>query len=185
MRIKIEPKEFFMHAVFLAFSTEHPDPEDEAIKAYLDAHELIPKAQGTDNIADQEFDVIYFGGCYLGKHLDVISDMQRQAVERQLLTVAIERSLQEPTALETRRVAEQLPAPQMQGLIAHLVQEFHQDTSFGATEAGYLQVTLEPAVIQQRFLTLVGQSVSSSVPNRCPRRDIREPVCPSGWQDPL
>ena len=44
MRIKIEPKEFFMSAVFLAFSTEHPDPEDEAIKAYLDAHALIPKA---------------------------------------------------------------------------------------------------------------------------------------------
>ena len=54
MRIKIEPKEFFMYAVFLAFSTEHPDPEDEAIKAYLNAHELIPKAQGTDTFADQE-----------------------------------------------------------------------------------------------------------------------------------
>jgi hypothetical protein len=40
--IKIEPKEFFMYVVFLAFSKEHPDPEDEAIKAYLDAHELIP-----------------------------------------------------------------------------------------------------------------------------------------------
>ena len=32
---------------------EHPDPEDAAIKAYLDVHELIPKAQGTDRIADQ------------------------------------------------------------------------------------------------------------------------------------
>jgi hypothetical protein len=51
MRIKIEPKEFFMYAVFLAFSKERPAPEDEAIKAYLDAHELIPKAQGTDRIA--------------------------------------------------------------------------------------------------------------------------------------
>jgi hypothetical protein len=159
MRIKIEPKEFFMHAVFLAFSKEHPDPEDGAIKAYLDTHELIPKAQGTDKFDHQDFEVLYFGGCYLGKHLDVIRDMQRQAVEHELLTVAIERILQEPTAPETRRVAEQLAAPQMQGLIAHLVQEFHQDTSFGANEAGYLQVTLEPAVIQQRFLELVGQSV--------------------------
>src|SRR5947207_2866211 len=84
MRIKIEPKEFFMYAVFLAFSKEHPDPEDEAIKAYLDAHELIPKAQGTDKVADQECDVMYFGGCYLGKHLEVICDMQRQAVEHQV-----------------------------------------------------------------------------------------------------
>ena len=159
MRIKIEPKEFFMYAVFLAFSTEHPDPEDEAIKAYLDAHELIPKAQGTDRIADQECEVLYFGGCYLGKHLDVLRDMQRQAVEHELLTVAIERSLQDTTAPETCRVADQLPAPQMQGLITNLVQEFHQGTSFGANEAGYLQVTLEPAVIRQRFLELVGHRV--------------------------
>jgi hypothetical protein len=159
MRIKIEPKEFFMYAVFLAFSTEHPDPEDEAIKAYLNAHELIPKAQGTDKFEDQEFEVMYFGGCYLGKHLDVISDMQRQAVEHQLLTVDIERILQATTAPETRRVADQIPALQMQGLIATLVQEFHQDTSFGANAAGYLRVTLEPTVIEQRFLELVGTSV--------------------------
>ena len=148
-----------MYAVFLAFSKEHPDPEDEAIKAYLDAHELIPKAQGTDRFEDQEFDVLYFGGCYLGKHLDVISDMQRQAVEHELLTVEIERILQETTAPETRRVADQIPAPQMQALIANLIQAFHQDTSFGANEAGYLKVTLEPAVIEQRFLELVGKGV--------------------------
>ena len=148
-----------MSAVFLAFSTEHPDPEDETIKAYLDEHELIPKAQGTDTFEDQDFEVLYFGGCYLGTHLDVISDMQRQAVEHQLLTVDIERILQVTTAPETRRVADQMPAPQMQGLIATLVQEFHQDTSFGANEAGYLRVTLEPAVIEQRFLALVGCGV--------------------------
>jgi hypothetical protein len=109
MRIKIKPKEFFMYAVFLPFSKEHPDPEDEAIKAYLDAHELLPKAQGTDKFEDQEFDVMYFGGCYLGKHLEVISDMQRQAVEHQLLTVDIERILQATTAPETRRVADKTP----------------------------------------------------------------------------
>jgi hypothetical protein len=159
MRIKIEPKEFFMSAVFLAFSKERPAPEDEAIKAYLDAHELIPKAQGTDRFEDQAFDVLYFGGCYLGKHLDVISAMQRQAVEHELLTVEIERILQETTAPETRRVADQIPAPQMQALIANLIQAFHQDTSFGANEAGYLKVTLEPAVIEQRFLELVGKGV--------------------------
>jgi len=156
MRIKIEPKAFFMYAVFLAFSKEQPAPEDEAIKAYLDAHELIPKAQGTDKFEDQEFDVLYFGGCYLGKHLQVISDMQRKAVEHELLTVEIERILQETTAPGTRRGAEKTPAPQMKALIANLVQEFHQDASFGANEEGYLKVTLEPAVIQQRFLELVG-----------------------------
>ena len=143
-----------MYSVFLAFSKEHPDLEDEAIKAYLDAHELIPKAQGTDRFEDQEFEVMYFGGCYLGKHLDVIRDMQRQAVERQLLTVEIERIFQATTAPETRRVAEKTPEPQMKALVANLAQEFHQDASFGANEEGYMKVVLEPAVIEQRFLAL-------------------------------
>src|SRR5437660_3304539 len=138
MLIKIEPKEFFMYAVFLAFHKEHPHPEDDAIKAYLDAHELIPKAQGTDTLEDQECDVLYFGGCYLGKHLDVIRDMQRQAVEHQLLTVEIARILQVTTAPETRRVADNAPDLRMQALIATLAQEFHQDTSFGANDEGYL-----------------------------------------------
>ena len=102
-----------MSAVFLAFSTEHPDPEDEAIKAYLNAHELIPKAQGTDKLEDQDFEVMYFGGCYLGTHLDVISAMQRQAVEHQLLTVDIERILQATIAPETRRVVDQMSVSQM------------------------------------------------------------------------
>src|SRR5438094_4027299 len=159
MRIKIEPKAFCMYAVFLAFSKEHPHPEDEAIKAYLDAHELIPKARGTDTFEDQEFEVMYFGGCYLGKHLEVISNMQRQAVEHQLLTVDIERILQETTAPETRRVADQTPEPQMKALIAHLAQELQHDASFGANEAGYLEVRLEASVVGRRFWGVVGMRV--------------------------
>jgi hypothetical protein len=42
MRIKIEPKAFFMSAVFLAFSKERPAPEDEAIKAYLRVSKNAP-----------------------------------------------------------------------------------------------------------------------------------------------
>jgi hypothetical protein len=159
MRIKREPKEFFMYSVFLAFSKEQPHPEDDAIKAYLDAHELIPKVQGTDQIDDQEFEVLYFGGCYLGNHLQVIEDMQRQAVEQELLRVEIEHVLQEPTAPGTRRVAEKTPEPELQALITNLVQEFHQDSSFDADEVGYLKVSLDPAVIQQRFLELAEQRV--------------------------
>ena len=40
--------------------------------AYLAQHELEPKRQGKSTVEDQEFDVMNFGGCYLGKHLKVI-----------------------------------------------------------------------------------------------------------------
>jgi hypothetical protein len=56
-------------------------------------------------------------------------------------------------------VADQTPEPQLKALITNLVQAFHQDASFGANEEGYLKVTLEPAVIQQKFLELAGNRV--------------------------
>src|SRR5256885_1710717 len=68
MRIKIEQKAVFMYAVFLDFSKEYPHPEDEAIKAYLDAHELITKAPGIDTFEAQDYEVTYFGSCYLGNY---------------------------------------------------------------------------------------------------------------------
>jgi hypothetical protein len=162
MRIKIEPKEFFMYSVFLAFCKEQPDPEDDAIKAYLDEHELIPKIQGTDQIDGEAFEVLYFGGCYLGNHLQIIEDMQRQAVEHDLLRAEIENVLQGATAPGMHRVAEKTPEPELQALIATLTQAFHQDASFEADEQGYLKVSLDPTVIQQRFLELVANRGQSS-----------------------
>lgn len=156
MRIKIEPKAFFMYSVFLAFSQTQSDPEDDAIRAYLDEHELIPKTQGIDLIDDQECDVMVFGGCYLDKHLEVIEDIQRQVVIRERLTAEIEQLLRDTTESRTRRAIDHTPASELKALIAQLVQEFDQEASFGADESGYLTVTLEPAVIQQRFLELVG-----------------------------
>ena len=147
MRIKIEPKAFFMYAVFLAFNPVQPDLEDDAIRAYLDEHELIPKTQGTDLIDDWEFDVMVFGGCYLDRHLQVIEDIQRQTVVRERLTAEIEHILEETTDSRTRGALDQMPAPQLEAFITYLVEEFDQDASFGANEAGYLTVTLEPTVI--------------------------------------
>jgi hypothetical protein len=43
----------------------------------------------------------------------------------------------------------------MQALVHVLVQEFHQESSFGSDEEGCVRVTLAPAVVQQRFKELL------------------------------
>ena len=152
MRLRIEPKEFFMYSVFLAFSKSSPDGEDTPVKEYLAQWELEPKAQGTDVIGGEDFDVMYFGGCYLGRHLKTIEDMQRAAVEEEMLTLEIKRALHEtgePGAGDTEEAA---PTE----LVERLVREFHQESSFGTDEQGYLRVTLEPGVIRRRFTEMVG-----------------------------
>ena len=136
MRMRVEPKEFFMYSVFLAFNQERPHSEDEAIKAYLADHELIPKGQGTDTLDGQEHEVMYFGGCYLGKHLRVIGDMQRKSVEQEMLTSKIESILWETADPATRGMVDGTSEPRFKELVASLVQEFHQESSFGATEEG-------------------------------------------------
>ena len=155
MRIRVEPKEFFMYSVFLAFNAANPEPEDEAVKAYLAEREVIPKTEGKNTWDGQEFDVMYFGGCYLGNHLNAIEDIQRAAVEQEMLTEEIERILKETTHEATRRAADATSQPQLKELITGLAQEFHQESSFGADEDGGLKVTLGPELIEQKFLERV------------------------------
>ena len=156
MRIQVEPKEFFMYSVYPAFSQDGPDPEDEAIRTYLAEHELIPKWQREDRLEDQDFEVMYFGGCYLGPHLRVIEDMQRKAVEQQMLTEEIKRALTGTTDPATRRAGDNTQIPDFRGLVATLVQEFNRESSFGRDEEGYLKVTLKPDAIQKRFVEIMG-----------------------------
>ena len=117
MRIRVEPKEFFMYAVFLYFHQERPDPEDASVKAYLEANELVPKHQGTDKKEDGEFDVMYFGGCYLGKHLKTIEDMQRGVVEEEMLTQEIKRALHETGEYGTKGAQEVPPTELVERLV--------------------------------------------------------------------
>ena len=159
MRIRVEPKEFFMYSVFLAFNPELPDPEDEAVKSYLQEQELIPKMEGKDTVDGQEYDVMYFGGCYLGRHLEVVGDMQRTAVEKEMLATEIERLLRTPTSPAICRTAEKTAELQWKALIADLAKEFHQESSFGADEEGYLKVTLEQDAIEKKFLEITGDRV--------------------------
>ena len=151
MRIKVEPKDFFMYSVFLAFSREQPEPEDEAVKAYLDEHELIPKARGTDRLDDRDFDVMYFGGCYIGGHLRKIEDMQRVAIEQEMLAAEIEKTVKEAADPAIRGAADKIPEPELKVLIASLAEEFRRESSFGTDEEGYLQVTLDSDPVRRRF----------------------------------
>ena len=141
-----------MYAVFLYFHQERPDPEDAPVKAYLEANELVPKLQGTDKKEDGEFDVMYFGGCYLGKHLKTIEDMQRGVVEEEMLTQEIKRALHETGEYGTKGAREVPPTE----LVERLVQELHQESSFGTDDQGYLKVTLGPGVIRQRLTEMAG-----------------------------
>ena len=96
MLVRLEPKDWLMHAVYLFFDEQTPDPEDQEVRDYLAAHKLEPKRTTTTTWDEREWHVMYFGGCYLGRHLQVLSEIQRRAAGEQQ-AVAADTPAQAPT----------------------------------------------------------------------------------------
>ena len=91
MFIRVEPAGFFMYTVQMVFDPAHPDSEDQEVRDYLAQHELEPRYQWEGDFEGRQCQWLQFGGCYLGKHLQGIGQLQRHAVEVELLTAEIDR----------------------------------------------------------------------------------------------
>ena len=142
MLIKVEPAGFFMYTVQMIFDVENPDAEDGTVRDYLADNELEPRYQSTGQYEGRECEVMQFGGCYLGRHLQSVGQIQRRAVEVELLTAEVESHL---TAL-----AVDLPAE----TVAALAADFHQESAFQANEAGELTAVLDREAVREAALRL-------------------------------
>ena len=155
MIIRVEPKDFFMSTILLLFDQAHPDPEDEEVKRYLAERGLEPK-RTFDNASQEQYGVVWqFGGCYLGRHLDAIADIQKKYLEAEMLADEIPRLLKADAEVEVQEAVDQLPDARLQELVDTLVKEFHQESSFGPDAEGHVKVMLEPALVQRRFRELL------------------------------
>ncbi len=144
MLIKVEPAGFFMYTVQMIFDVENPDAEDGTVRDYLADNELEPRYQSTGKYEGRQCEVMQFGGCYLGRHLQSVGQIQRRAVEVELLTAEVESHL---TAL-----AVELPAE----TVAALAADFHQESAFQANEAGELTAVLDREAVKEAALRLGG-----------------------------
>ena len=142
MLIKVEPAGFFMYTVQMIFDVENPDAEDGTVRDYLADNDLEPRYQSTGQYEGRQCEVMQFGGCYLGRHLQSVGQIQRRAVEVELLTAEVESHL---TAL-----AVELPAE----TVAALAADFHQESAFQANEAGELTAVLDREDVRQAALRL-------------------------------
>jgi hypothetical protein len=150
MFIQVEPKDFFMYSVKLYFDLEEPNSEDQPVQEYLKEHELEPRYRWTDELDGHHCEIMQFGGCYLGRHLEHIGQIQRHAVEVELLTAAIEEHLKASTSDGLL-----LPEAQRQSTIAQLVQQFHQDSSFKKGDGGELVACVDGDAIREAAFHLL------------------------------
>ena len=92
----------------------------------------------------------------MGRHLGAIGEMQRKMVERELVTAQVERVVRKEPQEDLRVLTEGMAQAELEGFVASLVEEFHQDSSFGLDDQGQLMLTLEDSVVEARFKELVG-----------------------------
>lgn len=139
MFIRVEPAGFSMYTVQMVFDAERPDSEDQQVRDYLAEHGLEPRYQWTSELEGSQCEWLQFGGCYLGRHLNEIGQIQRRAVEVELLTAEIE------AYLASLPLAEVSPdGEQRREAVALLVQEFHRESSFQVNDNGELTAVLDP-----------------------------------------
>lgn len=142
MFIKVEPAGFFMHTVKLIFDLDNPDAEDIEVRDYLAKHQLEPRYRWDDKLEDDKAEVIQFGGCYLGNHLQDIGQIQRKAVEVELLIEALT-----PYVEEVLKEVESGQVSDGKCITDQLVKIFHDESYFGSNESGELTVSLPVDVV--------------------------------------
>ncbi len=140
MFVQVEPADFFMYTVKLIFDLEKPDSEDQEVRDYLDERELEPRYLSTADLDGRQCQIMQFGGCYLGRHLDHLGQIQRRAVEVEVLTDEIRSHLATEDDSPEQSVDE--------ALMATLVAEFHEDSAFQAAENGELVAVLDADIVK-------------------------------------
>ena len=154
MFIKVEPAEFFMYRVILIFDLESPDAEDREVREYMAEWELDPKYQRTGDVEGRDSELMQFGGCYLGRHLGKISEIQRNHVERELLTAEIVR------LLEAAEPPVALPAAGREETLRELTQTFHTPEAFRTNNEGLLEATLDAPAVRRAARELLNAPTS-------------------------
>ncbi len=148
MYIKVEPAGFFMHTVKLIFDLDCPNSEDGPVREYLAEHQLEPRYHWDDELEGNRGEVLQFGGCYLGNHLQGIGQIQRNAVAVEVLTAEIVSHLDSVLDGEALLPA-LLTEERRQVAICALVSEFQRESSFQPNKLGELTAVLEEAEVRE------------------------------------
>ena len=151
MIIKVEPADFFMYSVVMISNLETPDPEDREIHDYLESQELEPRYQSEGDFEGRNSESIQFGGCYLGRHLGEINQIQQRYVEEELVEYEINRHLGESDN------PVDLPDDQREDAIAELMKSFNNEGAFKEMDDGKFSVALDGEAVREAARTLIAK----------------------------
>jgi hypothetical protein len=141
------------------FDLVNPDGEDQPVRDYLQEHQLEPRRKSQGDYEGRQCESMQFGGCYLGKHLQKIGEIQRHAVETEVLTEEIQKHL----VADFNGTLESLSGDKNlhEQMVPQLVQKFHPDSVFQTNDVGELDVTLDEKDVMEAARRIMAESERS------------------------
>jgi hypothetical protein len=146
MWMEFTPKDWLMMRVGLIFREGEPDPEDPWVRSYLQEQQLVPRHQVKEERNGIPCEVLYFGQCYLGQHLQPLQELYQKGLERSLLLEKL-RELRRSHSEAALSWPVEMDDHAFETLLPSLAEALHARVSFGADSEGYLSVTLDPTLV--------------------------------------
>ena len=110
----------------------------------------MPRIQQGD-FEGRHSESIQFGGCYLGRHLGEINQIQQRYVEEELVEYEINRHLGESDN------PVDLPDDQREDTIAELMKSFNNEGAFKEMDDGKFSVALDGEAVREAARTLIAK----------------------------
>jgi hypothetical protein len=165
MWMEFTPKDWLMMRVGLIFRDGDPDPEDASVRAYLHQHQLEPRHQVKEERDGVSCDALYFGQCYLGHHVHVIQELYQKGLERSFLLEKL-CDLRRDTDVTPRAWLTTVGDADFERVLPALAEVLHGQVTFTTNAAGYLDVTLDPALVQRELSHLMVDAPAQTARDR-------------------
>ena len=140
-----------MHTVQLMFDCGCPASEDSQVKSYLVEKQLEPRIEWEETIEGRTYQLMQFGGCYLGNHLQEIGNLQRRAVETELISESVAKFLDEISSDMS-----ELDHDTRSRIEEYLISKFHTENNFNINEAGELAADIPAEELLRAFREIRG-----------------------------
>src|SRR5262249_44665599 len=149
MWIETEPGEWPMMRYLVCFELGNPYPEDPHVKAYLRKHGLEPKRMWTDRRAGVACEVLQFGECYLGRHVEEIDALRERGVVASAVDVALQQSI------ATAGVVAEVRRDELPDLAWRLAEQLLMRGAVRASDAS-TGLSVDEEVLKEELLRAIG-----------------------------
>src|SRR5262249_17263370 len=154
MIIETEPSGLMMLRYKFYFNRQTPDPEDPWVLAYLQEHGLEPRRELYEEHEGTPYKVFHFGQCYLGRHVEPLSELYKRGIEHTVLAQHLLECLKHTDDAALRIATAELDDTARKVLTTTLATQLYTTAQFEVTEDNNLRVVLDPSVVREAFLAL-------------------------------